>query len=86
MSRRVPNSVTFTTEQAPVWGDFFATGGQDYAYNVGISTLPDAGTTDFTYWIARPDGATSVPEPSTLVLLLSGMGVLAGAARFRKKT
>ena len=27
-----------------------------------------------------------VPEPSTFVLLLSGMGVLAGAARFRKKT
>jgi hypothetical protein len=27
-----------------------------------------------------------VPEPSTLILLLSGTGVLAGAARFRKKT
>ena len=32
------------------------------------------------------DGYVPVPEPSTLVLLLSGMGVLAGAARFRKKT
>ena len=33
------------------------------------------------------DGAyVSVPEPSTLFLLLSGTGVLAGAARFRKKT
>ncbi len=27
-----------------------------------------------------------VPEPSTLILLLSGTGLLAGAARFRKKT
>ena len=27
-----------------------------------------------------------VPEPSTFILLLSGMGVLAGAVRFRKKT
>ena len=27
-----------------------------------------------------------VPEPSTFFLLLSGMGVLAGAARYRKKT
>ena len=78
---------TFTTEQVPVWGNFFATGGDDYAYNDGFLTMPVAGvTTDFNDWIARPDGATSVPEPSTLVLLLSGMGVLAGAARFRKKT
>jgi len=75
----------FTTEQLPVWGNFFATGGQDYAYNDGFPSMPDGMTTDFKNWIARPDGAT-LPEPSTLVLLLSGMGVLAGAARFRKKT
>ena len=31
-------------------------------------------------------GGTKVPEPSTLILLLSGTGLLAGAARFRKKT
>lgn len=80
--------IEFTTEQAPVWGDFYAGGGKDkgndiYAYNDGFGTDPDL---DFSGFIARPDGATSVPEPSTLVLLLSGMGVLAGAARFRKKT
>ena len=28
----------------------------------------------------------SVPEPSTLILLLSGTGLLAGAARFGRKT
>ena len=31
-------------------------------------------------------GYVSVPEPSTLILLLSGTGLLAGAARFGKKT
>ena len=49
---------------------------------------------DYHYAILDEDGeygdsdsfVTSVPEPSTLILLLSSMGLLAGAARFRKKT
>ncbi len=31
-------------------------------------------------------GYVPVPEPSTLILLLSGTGIMAGAVRFRKKT
>lgn len=78
--------VKFVSPYAPVWGSFYATGGEEiYAYNTDfVLGMPDAGATDFTHWI--PVDGHTVPEPSTLVLLLSGMGVLAGAARFRKKT
>jgi len=84
--------IQFETEYGPEWGSFWAGGGkygqgknkQDvYAYNMYFGTDP-AGT-DFTNWIPI-DGVTYVPEPSTLILLLSGTGLLAGAARFKKKT
>ncbi len=78
--------VSFVTDYAPEWGSFYARvegKKKDYAYNTGFGTDP-AGT-DFTNWIPV-DGINSVPEPSTLILLLSGTGLLAGAARFRKKT
>jgi len=77
--------VSFVTDYAPEWGSFYAQGkgkNGDDAYNIGFGTDPTG--TDFTNWIAV-DGV-SVPEPSTLILLLSGTGLLAGAARFRKKT
>ena len=80
----------FVTEQAPVWGSFYASDGDTlHAYNIGLGGMPDP-SGPFTNYIPTPDGyylgTWSVPEPSTLVLLLSGMGVLAGAARFRRKT
>jgi hypothetical protein len=87
--------VSFVTPYAPEWGDFYARGGAygegtgrdreyAYAYNTGFGDMPDENTTDFTNWIAI-DGWHPVPEPSTLILLLSSMGFLAGAAGFRKK-
>ena len=79
----------FETSLAPVWGSFYIADGDTlYAYNTGYGGMPDL-TGPFTDYIATPDGylgTQSVPEPSTLILLLSGMGVLAGAARFRRKT
>ena len=79
----------FETSLAPVWGSFYIADGDTlYAYNTGYGGMPDLNG-PFTDYIATPDGylgTHSVPEPSTLILLLSGMGVLAGAARFRKKT
>ena len=45
--------------------------------------------TDYTsdeFAFLYSSGSLTVPEPSTLILLLSGTGLLAGAARFRKKT
>lgn len=78
----------FETTQAPVWGSFYVTDGDTlYAYNTGFGGMPDP-SGPFTDYIAMPDGylgTRSVPEPATLVLFLSGMGVLAGAARFRRK-
>jgi len=78
--------VSFESPYAPVWGSFYATDGDGlYAYNTDFELgMPTADTADFTNWIVT-DGAYSVPEPSTLILLLSGTGLLAGAARFRKK-
>jgi len=77
--------VEFETEQAPVWGSFYATDGDTlYAYNIGFGGMPDP-SGPFTDYIARPDGdlgPLSVPEPSTLTLLAAGL--LAGAA-FRKR-
>ena len=80
--------IQFVTEYGPEWGSFWANGGRSrrqnvYAYNTGFGTDPVG--TDYTNWIPV-DGVHSVPEPSTLILLLSGAGLLAGAARFRKKT
>jgi len=84
--------IQFDTPFAPEWGSFYASGGKFgkgkdkqnvYAYNHGFGTDPVGA--DFTNWIPIDGVATPVPEPSTLILLLSGTGLLAGAARFKKK-
>ena len=77
--------VTFVSPYAPTWGSFYATDDEGLvAYNNDFGGMPSFGDTDFTNYIAI-DG-DPVPEPSTLVLLLSSIGLVAGAARFSKKT
>jgi hypothetical protein len=80
-------NVSFDSDRAPIWGDFYAKDGEagglgmNYAYNTGFGTDPTAFTTSFAGWIPTPDTTNGVviPEPSSVVLLASvliGVGVL----------
>lgn len=86
--------VSFISTQAPVWGDFYARDGGGngpgtiYAYNLGFGTDPSFSETNFSNWIARPDGVTTpppgdVPEAASCLIWL-GLGV-ASAFAMRKR-
>jgi len=85
--------ITFTSFNAPVWGDFYAkdgnAGGIDnpvYAYNAMFGVTPTSGDSPFDGWIARPDskGGGFVPVPPTAWLLGSGLVGLLLLGRRRK--
>ncbi len=87
-------TVSFTTDRAPVWGDFYAKDGADGAANVAIwnagFTNPDsdptdpAGDTPIANHILVPDTNTGeVPAPGGI--LLAGLGMsLVGYLRTRR--
>jgi hypothetical protein len=78
--------VSFDSQKAPVWGDFYAfTCNDTYAYNLGFGTDPAMSTPamDLVKWIPTPNG-DPVPVPSSVLLFGSGL-IGFGVSRFRKK-
>ena len=88
------NYFTFNSSRAPVWGDFYIKDGifdgdDVYAYNTTFG-LPDP-TDDpadgsINNKILRPDTHTDmIPEPSSMLLLGSALGMAGVIRRFRRK-
>jgi hypothetical protein len=74
-------TITFDSDRAPVWGDFYAKGGtESFAYNRDLGQ----NSNDILGYIARPDGMTVVPEPSTYALMAAGLMALGFVRRRRK--
>lgn len=87
------STYTFTSDRAPVFGDFYFTGGQtSWAYDPGLSNPSSTTITDF---IARPDtvitnandvfAPTQAPEPGSLFLFGGGAILVAlGRKKFTR--
>ena len=86
-------TIVFTTDHAPVWGDFYAKDGVDnpgqidvYAHNTGFGLPdPDPSLNAAPGKIVVPDGeGVIVPEPVTMILL--GLGLLGIGIAVRKRS
>lgn len=86
-------TIDFYTNRAPVWGSFYAKGGNSaVAWNTGFtssSTGPGANIRNFSNWIARPDSAiansVAIPEPMTMTIMGTSLAAIYVARRKMKK-
>lgn len=95
-----PFTYSFDSYKTPTWGDFYTKDGVtgdvfNYAYNTDFlmadpvapaqSGLLSNGQGGYIYKILRPDTVSTIPEPSTLILL--GTALIGGGVvrRFRRK-
>ena len=90
-------TTTFTSSQAPIWGDFYAKDGRQggpgpdkdifaTAWNIGFGTEPTAADAPFTNWIPTPDTVTVIPEPRSVVAIAAiGVLGLVGLVRQRRR-
>lgn len=83
--------ISFVTAVAPVWGSFYAKGGNtENAFNTGLLTKQFAETTDASFnkmlWIPTPDTLTTVvPLPAAAWSGLAALAAIGATGKLRKK-
>jgi|694.fasta_scaffold08073_14 hypothetical protein len=94
--RNTTITYSFTSTQAPTWGNFYGTsiaGGCqingpcpvfDFAFNSQFSNTPLEGQSSYNGWVPVP-GSLAAPEPSAWLILGSNLLILSLLVAFKKR-